>query len=566
MLSLMAAAPTSLSNKHATGTAGQRLVIPCMMGSTRRGDQRECTWTQDGRVIEKTSRVTEVDCNLVFSPLLVSDEGSYQCHGHTVQLTVYSEPGEPYISQANEGDTMWVKNGEVVTLDCSSQGAKPAAEIVWHYGEVASKDFSIKEEVKRMENGVTWKTSSTLSFVPIEDQEIICSAHTEVFPQSRNSRSLQLKLLHSPRVNLTASSSNVNEGESVSFVCEANGSPSNMTYSWFINDSELVDQSEDTLTIERVGRELHGAEVTCIARNSVGEGQSTVRMTVSYHPRILEHPQSVVAMDGQIVKMNCLAEGSPKPQYVWVKNSEDGREEVVGVSSTITLTASKKTEGMYKCKVFVSGKLSTSSNAARLSLMRPPAVEMESMVKGTVGQAAVLHCNVTTLSNNTTVLWTRQHSDGRLDSLKEDMTMQRVVTGDAGINIYSDLILDTLTNEDFSAYGCFAQNEAGTDYRMVTLIKEEETNWISLVIAINTLLGLVILAGLLIWHYRKRVVVDQRFPRDRQALPPIYKSQDNMVFDEFLLKDGMKEDYGSMSNEYFENKKNEHKIDLSVVK
>merc|ERR1711902_397101 len=52
---------------------------------------------------------------------------------------------------------------------------------------------------------------------------------------------------------------------------------------------------------------------------------------------------------------------------------------------------------------------------------------------------------------------------------------------------------------------------------------------------------------------------------DRAVLPPIYRGEDPTVFDEVLLKDGMTENYGSISNEYYDNSKNEKKIDLRIV-
>ena len=40
---------------------------------------------------------------------------------------------------------------------------------------------------------------------------------------------------------------------------------------------------------------------------------------------------------------------------------------------------------------------------------------------------------------------------------------------------------------------------------------------------------------------------------------------DFLKLDEVLLKDGMTENYGSISNEYYDNSKNEKKIDLRIV-
>merc|ERR1712012_216675 len=118
---------------------------------------------------------------------------------------------------------------------------------------------------------------------------------------------------------------------------------------------------------------------------------------------------------------------------------------------------------------------------------------------------------------------------------------------------------------DFATYGCFAQNSAGTDYKVMTLEEEQVTDWVSLMVAVNTLLGLTVLAGVLACHYYKKKYGGYEQPLDRAVLPPIYRGEDPTVFDEVLLKDGMTENYGSISNEYYDNSKNEKKIDLRIV-
>merc|ERR1719277_2625613 len=79
-------------------------------------------------------------CSLNIFPVLVEDEGTFQCQmmsgdeslqSTTAKLTVLARPGVPYIKQAKLGDVMDVVEGEVVRLDCETSGAKPAAEIQW---------------------------------------------------------------------------------------------------------------------------------------------------------------------------------------------------------------------------------------------------------------------------------------------------------------------------------------------------------------------------------------------------------------------------------------------------
>ena len=42
-----------------------------------------------------------------------------------------SPPGVPYIAQLKEKDEIHIEEGEEIVLDCITNGARPAAEILW---------------------------------------------------------------------------------------------------------------------------------------------------------------------------------------------------------------------------------------------------------------------------------------------------------------------------------------------------------------------------------------------------------------------------------------------------
>ena len=555
--------------ENVTGRAGERLQLNCEVSGRGRGDQGHCTWTKDNHEVEMGERIRLEGCNLVVDPLLVRDEGEYRCHSgqslisQPAMVRVEAEPGRPYIVQAREGDVLEVKEGRPVVLECSSQGARPAAELIWRYGKVATSGFDIQEDISRMEDGRTWKTTSRFKFVPLADQEVVCSAHSDSFPDPKDSRALHLKLVYRPRVVVEALPSQAREGQDVTFTCSATASPGDVTYKWFINDNEIEDQAESTLTLKRVGREHNLAEVRCRVENSVGTGEAATTLGVAFQPKITSQPKSVVAREGEEVSLECRAEASPQPQYAWLKVGE--REEVVGVSSVLTITATKKTVGRYVCRVFVEGRAAINSEEASVSLLAAPRVHLPEVVRGRIGEAVVVDCRVES-QGNTSVVWTRQPSQGRLDSLR-DQTRQRVVRSETGeVTVHSELILPNIKPEDFATYGCFAQNSAGTDYRVLALEEEQMTDWVSMMVVVNTLLGLTVLAGVLACHYYKKRYAGYEQPTpERAVLPPIYRGEDPAIFDEVLLRDGMTENYGSISNEYFDNAKNEKKIDLRIV-
>ena len=215
------------------------------------------------------------------------------------------------------------------------------------------------------------------------------------------------------------------------------------------------------------------------------------------------------------------------PQYAWVRVTPDMRENLVSVGfNSINIDVSSPNyEGQYLCKVFVDGYPPINSRSAFVSLLKAPVVEIkqEEVVEARVGETAVLQCEVDTTSENTSVVWTRvakNSIDINHVSSQDRITRQSLVRReDGGITLHSELVLPQVTAEDFSAFGCFAQNEMGSDLKMVVLKDMENTFfWISLIVASNALIGLTVLAVFLLHRYKKKMAViaeDSQFPRER---------------------------------------------------
>ena len=108
----------------------------------------DCQWTRDGFALGTDPQLPEfpryrlAGCDLVIEPVVPLDEGQYQCQvsgarggggvmSEVATLTVNCEPGQPYIVEAQQGDTISLERGEEVELHCQSQGGKPPAEIHW---------------------------------------------------------------------------------------------------------------------------------------------------------------------------------------------------------------------------------------------------------------------------------------------------------------------------------------------------------------------------------------------------------------------------------------------------
>lgn len=127
-----------------------------------------------------------------------------------------------------------------------------------------------------------------------------------------------------------------------------------------------------------------------------------------------------------------------------------------------------------------------------------------------VGESALLLCKVDYASDNTSIMWTRvaqNSADFNLVSYQGRRTRQSFVKQEDGsTSVLSQLIIPEVTEEDFSAFGCFAQNELGSDLKLVELKNLDNTiTWVVLIATTNLLLLMAVLAVVLLYRYKKKL-------------------------------------------------------------
>ena len=132
----------------------------------------------------------------------------------------------------------------------------------------------------------------------------------------------------------------------------------------------------------------------------------------------------------------------------------------------------------------------------------------ETEVAARVGESALLQCKVDFASDNTSIMWTRvarNSADFNLVSYQGRRTRQSFVKQEDGsTSVLSQLIIPEVTEEDFSAFGCFAQNELGSDLKMVELKNLDHTiTWVVLIVTTNLLMA--VLAVVLLFRYKKKL-------------------------------------------------------------
>jgi len=416
-------------------------------------------------------------CDLVISPVLPSDQATYQCQvgagpgfsslsSRAAMLVVRSEPGTPYISQAADRDLLEVLEDQPLVLDCVSQGGRPPAEIQWYRdGQVMLGN--IKDTVSREDSGDTFRTHSSITFIPTTDSKIKCSSSSDQFPDTRFSRELSIRLRYPPKLDLKIPES-VEEGDKFSITCHSKAYPKNVAYKWFFDGVELAGENDKTLMIENISRRNSQSAVKCSVENEVGVTEVATSLNVKFPPRLLTNPSSVLAHRGDNVTFHCLAESNPRPQYVWTRHRVNTLE---AVSQNLTLVASEQTEKTYVCSVYSDGHQMISSLPARLLLIRKPFVYTEMLRTANIGEDIVLTCQVDSLSNMTTVQWIKDKLPIQADNFK-----YKVLETNKGREYHSDLVIRNLQSADLGNYDCYAANEVGEDIARVSIVLPSELN------------------------------------------------------------------------------------------
>ena len=157
------------------------------------------------------------------------------------------------------------------------------------------------------------------------------------------------------------------EGDTVTFLCSAEGGPGN-TLQW-LKDGEpfsgIISGSENNLTLTNITID-DGAVYTCVASNAAGTGSASVSLNIS--PVIILHPVNIGVTNGTNTSFTCAASAFPEPTYVWIRVGGELPESAIGVtSSTLMLSpAVFGDQGEYYCSA-ISNVITVSSNTATLT-------------------------------------------------------------------------------------------------------------------------------------------------------------------------------------------------------
>lgn len=456
-------------------TLGGKVILPCQVEN--KGGVLQ--WTRDEfglgqkRSLPGFPRMAMVgddmerEWNLEISPVQLEDEAVYQCQvmstgtmlpirSGTARLMVLIPSGPPTISK---GPSVAMTENVKSNLSCQAEGGKPAAQLEWRVDGINIKNIETKTE--KIPGSLTFKTVSRLNLVPSKlDDGLSVSCF---IPSTGETSSVVLNVSYKPDVKLTRVGEEkiILEGDTVIFSCKALGKPSDFLYTWMVKEVETVHtQDQENLVMDQISRQHHHAWVKCLVRNSVGVGQDQQQLLIHYKPKILTHPTSFSANEGEKIHLECKADANPAPAISWHKVNST---EIIGTGQLLTLTLTHSTSGSYFCSahsaMFPSNIM---SHIARVTVSRGPTItSSQKQVAEMQGSQAMVRCKADTFGLDATVAWSFQ---GESVASGEQYVIENIVQEQ---EFESVLTINHAKEDDFGHYLCTIENALGSDSKNI---------------------------------------------------------------------------------------------------
>ncbi|XP_061517337.1 cell adhesion molecule Dscam2 isoform X10 [Anopheles gambiae] len=467
---------------------GPSVFLKCVAGGN---PTPEISWELDGKKITNSERyqvgqyVTvngDVVSHLNITSIHSNDGGLYKCMAsskvgvaeHSAKLNVY---GLPYVRTMEKKA---IVAGETLIVTCPVAGY-PIESIVW---ERDNRQLPINRKQKVFPNG-------TLIIENVErnsDQATYtCVAKNSEGYTARGTLEVQVMV---PPILLPFDFGEepVDVHSTTSVTCAvAKGDPP-IEINWLFNGSKLF--TSDGILITKSGQKIsflsiesvqarHAGNYTCVARNRAGFAEHTSELKVMVPPRWILEPTDKAFAQGSNAKVECKADGFPKPQVTWKKAVGDTPGEYkdlrsndssirVEEGSLFIQNIQKSNEGYYLCEA-INGIGSGLSAVTLITVQAPPEfVEKLRNQTARRGEPSVLQCEAKG-EKPIGILWNMNNI--RLDPKSDNRYTIREEILPNGVT--SSLSIKRTERSDSALFTCMATNAFGSDDTSINMIIQE---------------------------------------------------------------------------------------------
>ncbi|XP_031569708.1 hemicentin-1-like isoform X2 [Actinia tenebrosa] len=311
---------------------GQDLSVPC----TAVGPPiPNITWVQ---IVGHVTKITGTGSATLRIPNIRRDQnGTYECQAS-------NNPNENPVTAQTVVSVYFVEGDEIV-LSCTADGYPPPS-ISWKKADgVIKAGHTVGGGTLRIPDAI--KTDAG---------QYICTAKNAYDSREHtNNANATVIVKYQPLIMLEKLlNQTVNESDSLSIKCEADGNPL-PTIKWKTPTGSV--HTGNVYSIPSVSKS-HAGTYTCTASNGIGrDAMTSIQVTVQYPPDIDASKSSLLfkAWNGKSIRLRCLATGLPAPWISWYKPTNQqittGVNIVPGGSEvTVLTTADQGDYGQYKCR------------------------------------------------------------------------------------------------------------------------------------------------------------------------------------------------------------------------
>ncbi|XP_059477711.1 cell adhesion molecule Dscam2 isoform X15 [Neocloeon triangulifer] len=451
----------------------------------------EITWELDGKKLTNNDRLQvgqyvtvngDVVSHLNVSSIITNDGGLYKCIAsskvgfteHAARVNVY---GLPFIRPMEKKA---IVAGENLFVTCPVAGY-PIENIVW---ERDGRVLPINRKQKVFPNG-------TLIIENVERQSdqatYTCVARNSQGYSARGT--LEVQVMAPPEIlQFTFGDKSMSAGYFVTVPCVVVGGDRPVHVHWLFKghsvkhrsdmSAEPLGESGAILNIPSV-QAVHAGQYTCRARNRAGVAELSAQLHVTVPPRWILEPTDKAFAQGSNAKVECKADGFPKPQVTWkkaagvvpgdYKDFKANDPNVKVEEGTLSITnIQKANEGYYLCEA-TNGIGSGLSAVMLISVQAPPSFEIKLRNQTSRRrEPTVLQCEAKG-EKPIGILWNMNNK--RLDPKSDSRYTIREEILPNGV--LSDLSIKRTERSDSALFTCVATNAFGSDDSSINLIVQE---------------------------------------------------------------------------------------------
>ncbi|XP_068231428.1 hemicentin-1-like [Palaemon carinicauda] len=423
----------------------------------------QVTWYRGAKQVKPHSRLQllEDDHVLIITTIQENDGGEYTCLAtnlagiteETFNLQVLVPPKMP---GTEEPSSLQVISGRSVKLECDVEGGFPTPEVVWRFKDelvVPGSNFYLQDHDLIIDR-VTVDLAGQYQ----------CEASNSV---GKVTKQYNMDVTETPFIAGGSSIETITvvEGETAELQCLASGQPRPVMF-WFkegstikIDDNVGVSVDGKTLGIDVVDRNDAGM-YTCFASNIAGNHSKDYFLQVLQPPQLLDAPNEILAVSGEVVNLICSFTGFPSPTIRWYfEDTALPTDHSLLPSGGVQVSPVRPEHvGNYTCAA--ENEAGKANHTFPLTVQTPPEVEVdEETVVVVSGESASLQCHVSG-SPTPSITWLKAH---QVINPGPEFVFKSLGT----------LHLPKVTPDLADTYICTARSPAGAAHAHVTLVVQE---------------------------------------------------------------------------------------------